>query len=124
MSNQKAQNCQLVRSYLSAIASGAIGDDLARFFTPDAVQIEYPNRLNPNGGQSDLPTILLRAEQGQKLLTQQVYDILLSTWSCVMDASSFSETMIVLSRGDYKDSRTYTPLSLGMKRAVDLICGS
>ncbi len=75
MSNQKAQSRQFVRSYLSAIASGAIGDDLARFFTPDAVQIEYPNRLNPNGGQSDLSTILLRAEQGQKLLTKQTYEV-------------------------------------------------
>jgi ketosteroid isomerase-like protein len=75
MSNQEEQNHQLVQSYLSALASGATGDDLARFFTSDAVQIEYPNRLNPNGGQSALPTILLRAEQGKKLLTQQTYEI-------------------------------------------------
>jgi ketosteroid isomerase-like protein len=75
MSNQEEQNRQHAHSYLSALASGAIGDDLARFFTPDAVQIEFPNRLNPNGGQSDLSTILMRAEQGQKLLTQQSYEI-------------------------------------------------
>ncbi|MBI5033665.1 MAG: nuclear transport factor 2 family protein [Chloroflexi bacterium] len=75
MSNQEEQNRQLVRSYLSALGSGASGDALARFFTTDAVQIEYPNRLNANGGQSDLPTILLRAEQGKKLLTQQTYEI-------------------------------------------------
>jgi ketosteroid isomerase-like protein len=75
MSNQEEQNLQLVRSYLSALGSGAVGDKLSRFFTPDAVQIEFPNRLNASGGRSDLATILLRAEQGRKLLTQQTYEI-------------------------------------------------
>ncbi|MBX7237478.1 MAG: nuclear transport factor 2 family protein [Caldilineales bacterium] len=75
MPNQKEQNRQLIRSYLNALASGATGDDLARFFTPDAVQIEFPNRLNANGGRSDLATLLLRAQQGQKMLSQQSYDI-------------------------------------------------
>jgi ketosteroid isomerase-like protein len=75
MSNQEEQNRQLVRSYLSALGSGAIGNELAQFFTPDAVQIEFPNRLNANGGRSDLATILLRAEQGHKLLSQQTYEI-------------------------------------------------
>ncbi len=75
MPNQKEQNRQLIRSYLNALASGATGDDLARFFTPDAVQIEFPNRLNANGGRSDLATLLLRAQQGQKMLSQQSYDM-------------------------------------------------
>ncbi len=68
-------NRRLIRDYLNALAVGAIGADLARFFTPDAVQIEYPNRLNPSGGRSDLPTILTRAEHGRKLLTTQTYAI-------------------------------------------------
>lgn len=75
MSNQKEQNHQLIRSYLNALESGVIGDELAKFFTSDAVQIEFPNRLNANGGCSDLATILLRAEQGQKVLSQQTYEI-------------------------------------------------
>lgn len=75
MPNRKEQNRHLIRSYLNALASGAIGDDLAQFFRPDAVQIEFPNRLNANGGRSDLATILLRAEQGQKILSQQSYEI-------------------------------------------------
>ncbi|MFZ5909690.1 MAG: nuclear transport factor 2 family protein [Chloroflexota bacterium] len=75
MSNQEKQNRQLIRSYLNALASGVIGDELAQFFTPDAVQIEFPNRLNANGGRSDLAAILLRAEQGQKILSQQTYEI-------------------------------------------------
>lgn len=75
MSNQKEKNRQLIRSYLNALASGVIGEELAHFFTPDAVQIEFPNRLNANGGRSDLAAILLRAEQGQKILKQQTYEI-------------------------------------------------
>lgn len=65
-----------VLHYLQAIAEGAIGDRLAAFFTPDAVQVELPNRLNPNGGRSDLATLLARAAQGQALLRSQRYDVL------------------------------------------------
>ena len=54
-------NLACVRQYLSALEQCATGDALARFFTPDAQQIELPNRLNPNGGSSDLPTLLKRA---------------------------------------------------------------
>ncbi len=72
---QEEKNRQHVLSYLDALANGATGDALSKFFTTDAVQIEFPNTLNPNGGQSDLATILLRAEQGQKLLEKQTYEI-------------------------------------------------
>lgn len=65
-----------VRQCLQAIADGATGERLADFFTPDAVQVELPNRLNPNGGRSDLPTLLARAKQGQALLREQRYDVL------------------------------------------------
>jgi len=75
MSSQEEQNRLLVRSYLEALGSGAVGDELIRFFTPDAVQIEFPNRLNVNGGRSDLSTILLRAKQGREILIQQAYEI-------------------------------------------------
>ena len=64
-----------IRAYLAALEAGAVGETLACFFTADARQIELPNKLNPNGGQSDLPTLLKRAEQGQKLLRQQRYEI-------------------------------------------------
>lgn len=68
-------NLTLLRSYLAALEAGAVGDALARFFTADAEQVELPNRLNPNGGRSDLATMLARAEQGRKLLTVQRYVI-------------------------------------------------
>ncbi len=72
---QEEKNRQHIRSYLEALGRGVIGDELSRFFTSDVIQIEYPNRLNPNGGRSDLATILLRAGQGQKLMTEQTFEI-------------------------------------------------
>jgi len=68
-------NATIVRSYLAALEAGATGKDLARFFTPDAEQVELPNKLNPTGGRSDLPTLLRRAEQGQRLLLRQSYKV-------------------------------------------------
>ncbi|UBF29312.1 nuclear transport factor 2 family protein [Kovacikia minuta CCNUW1] len=75
MTDTEASNLALVRSYLAAIEAGAVDDDLGKFFTPDAVQVELPNLLNPKGGESDLPTILARSKQGQKLLSAQRYEI-------------------------------------------------
>lgn len=72
---EEAANLSTIRAYLQALQDGAIGDALPRYFTPDAVQVELPNRLNPNGARSDLPTLLKRAEHGQKLLRNQSYVI-------------------------------------------------
>jgi ketosteroid isomerase-like protein len=75
MTDTESANLAVVRSYLTALESGALGEALARFFTDDAQQVEFPNRLNPSGGRSDLQTLLSRAEQGQRLLRAQHYEI-------------------------------------------------
>src|SRR5262245_47455827 len=75
MTGPEATNLTTIRTYLEALESGAVGEALARFFTPDARQVELPNRLNQNGGVSDLHTLLRRAEQGQKLLRGQRYEV-------------------------------------------------
>ena len=36
------------RAYVAAVEGGAVGDDLAAFYHPDAVQYEFPNRLVPH----------------------------------------------------------------------------
>jgi ketosteroid isomerase-like protein len=69
------QSLDVIRAYLRALEQAATGDALARFFTTDAVQIELPNRLNPNGGRSDLPTLLQRAALVPDLLQSQEYEI-------------------------------------------------
>ena len=68
-------NTTFLQSYLAALEAGAVGEELARFFTPDAEQVELPNKLNPGGGRSDLPTLLRRAEQGRQLLQSQSYEV-------------------------------------------------
>jgi len=75
MDASEAANLALVRDYLAALERGEAGAALARFFTPDAVQEEFPNRLNPTGGRSDLATMLERSERGRQLLGSQRYVI-------------------------------------------------
>ncbi|KFN43032.1 nuclear transport factor 2 family protein [Arenimonas oryziterrae] len=75
MATREQENIQLIREYLKALESAATGENLARFFTTDAVQVELPNRLNPQGGRSDLATLLRRAELVPNLLRSQNYAI-------------------------------------------------
>lgn len=72
----QSRNLALVRDYLAALERGEAGDALARFFTTDALQVELPNRLNPNGQQSDLASIIARSLQGQHVLSSQKYEVL------------------------------------------------
>ncbi|HEX7069986.1 MAG TPA: nuclear transport factor 2 family protein [Rhodothermales bacterium] len=75
MTDIEQSNLAIVRDYLAALERGEVGDALARFFTEDAVQVEFPNRLNPAGQQSDLSTMLARSVQGQHVLSSQRYEI-------------------------------------------------
>ena len=62
----------IANAYLRAIEEGATIRD---FFTDDAVQEEFPNRLNPNGGRSDIVEMQARGERGRALVRWQRYDI-------------------------------------------------
>ncbi len=101
MTNTEHDNIALIREYLQALESMAKGDALERFFAPDARQVELPNRLNPNGGSSDLATLLSRAESAPKLLRSQTYTVVSelaagsrvvveATWSGVL-ATAFGD---------------------------------
>ena len=67
---------ELVKSYLSALEAGATGAALARFYTDDVVQEEFPNRLLPDGARRDLAALLLGAERGQKVMRRQTFELL------------------------------------------------
>lgn len=69
------ETLSFIRDYLQALEQATVGDALARFFATDAVQIELPNRLNPQGGRSDLATLLKRAALVPTLLRSQKYEI-------------------------------------------------
>ena len=69
-------NLAIARRYLEALENGAEGAALAEFFTADAVQEEFPNRLSPIGAHRDLKALLDTARKGKKTLRAQKYDIL------------------------------------------------
>lgn len=73
---ESTSNLEIAREYLRAIERGAIGNALARFFAPDVVHEEFPNRLSPNGRRNGLAGMLEGAEKGQKILAKQHYEIL------------------------------------------------
>jgi len=68
-------NLALVRDYVAAVEAGAVGDDLARFYAPEIVQTEYPNRLLPATAQRDLAAILEGAVRGQQVVADQHFEI-------------------------------------------------
>jgi ketosteroid isomerase-like protein len=68
-------NLEIAKHSLKSLEDGSVSSSVTDFFAPEFVQIEYPNRLNPNGGKSDLQTMLTRFEQGKKTVTWQTYDI-------------------------------------------------
>lgn len=63
------------RAYLSAIASGAGAEELEKFYAPDIVSEELPNRLVPAGGVRDLVALRAVNSHGRDMFTAQTYEI-------------------------------------------------
>jgi ketosteroid isomerase-like protein len=65
---------RLARDYLESIGKA---DELGglSFFADDVVQIEFPNRLVPNGATRDLAALRDAAERGRKVMTAQRFEI-------------------------------------------------
>jgi len=61
-----------VKAFLAAISSG---ESIARFLAPEVVQIEYPNRLLPNGATRDFQAICEGQEKGRQVLSAQAFEI-------------------------------------------------
>ena len=66
----------IARDYLAAVEGGAVGADLAAFYTDDVVQEEFPNRLLPGGARRDLAALLEGAARGQKVMQKQRFEVL------------------------------------------------
>ena len=66
---------RLAREYLESIGS-ADGLGGLRFFADDAIQVEFPNRLVPNGATRDLAALRDAAERGRKVVTAQRFEVL------------------------------------------------
>ena len=61
---------RLAREYLDSIGRE---DELGglRFFADEVVQIEFPNRLLPNGATRDLAALRDAAERGRRVMSAQ-----------------------------------------------------
>ena len=65
---------RLARDYLDSLGRA---DELGglRFFADDVVQVEFPNRLVPNGATRDLAALRDAAERGRKVMTAQSFEV-------------------------------------------------
>ena len=72
-------NRDIATAYIRALESGATGDDVTKFFWPDAIVTEFPNRFTPNGATRDLENVRAASERGQKVMQRQRYDIVSMT---------------------------------------------
>ena len=69
-----ARNLETARRYLESV--GQPSADTLAFFAEDVVQVEFPNRLIPEGATRDLAGLREAAQRGSKAMTAQRYEIL------------------------------------------------
>lgn len=67
-------NVEIARNYFEA-ASRSVIAEVESYFAPEVVQIEYPNRLVASGATRDLNALHEGALRGQKVMTEQHYDV-------------------------------------------------
>jgi ketosteroid isomerase-like protein len=72
---EQERNLEVARRYLESVGQGEPGNNLA-FFAEDVVQVEFPNRLMPEGATRDLAALREAALRGSKVMTAQRYEIL------------------------------------------------
>lgn len=74
-------NFEIARRYIAALEARADAEMIARFYAPDAVHDEFPNRLAPGGAHRDLQAIKLARSSGLALLASEAYEMLGATGS-------------------------------------------
>jgi ketosteroid isomerase-like protein len=67
---------EFIRRYFDAIEAGVSPEELARFFTPDVIQEEFPNRLLPQGARRELQQILEASKRGKDIVQSQRFEII------------------------------------------------
>ena len=70
-----ASNLDIAKDYLARLAAGAEPEELGRFFAPDLVQEEFPNRLMPNGVTRDLQAVTEARARGKALLQAESFEL-------------------------------------------------
>jgi ketosteroid isomerase-like protein len=64
-----------VCAYLSAIERDQLVGNEADWYTEDALQIEWPNKLVPNGATRDLAQLREAGERGRAIVKRQWYEV-------------------------------------------------
>lgn len=72
----EAINVAVVRGYYAAMARGPASIEWDRWFAPEVLQEEFPNRLLPAGTQRDLRELREAAVLGQALMAEQEFEVL------------------------------------------------
>jgi ketosteroid isomerase-like protein len=65
----------IARALHDALEAGVHGDDLRQLFTHDAVTIEHPNRIKPEGARTPLEQMIAGSTAGATLLASQRYAV-------------------------------------------------
>ena len=68
----------IVEAYLRDLENGMSGADLKKYYAPDVQQIEYPNRLVPDGATRDLAMLQDGSIKGKRVLSKQRLEIVKS----------------------------------------------
>ena len=79
-----SSNLEKVRRYLKAIEDGEF-TPIQELFAADALMVQYPNRIYPQGLSASVSRMAEAFEKGRKLLSKQKYEIKneLVTGDCV-----------------------------------------
>lgn len=66
----------LARQYVKDLSDGKSGEELiAAYFSKDAMQTEFPNKLMVNGQVSDYAELIERSKKGKHVVVQQLFSI-------------------------------------------------
>jgi ketosteroid isomerase-like protein len=68
-------NESFVRAFLAAIERDAVVGRESEWYTDDALQVEFPNKLMPNGATRDLAALRSAGERGRAIVERQAYEI-------------------------------------------------
>ena len=72
---EEETNLATVRSYYAAMAAGAPVEAMNDFYSPDVVQLEFPNRYLPNGAERGLKELMEAGVRGKALMASQEFEI-------------------------------------------------
>ncbi|WP_200929813.1 hypothetical protein [Nostoc piscinale] len=70
MTTKQQDILTIAKNYLQAIEEGKVADELAIYYSESVEQIEYPNRLIPNGARRNLDDLKEASLRGKKNYNQ------------------------------------------------------